>query len=327
MLPLYQTEQTSLDPLRHKAVAIIGYGNQGRPQALNLRDSGIDVIIGLRPSSPRCEQVLADGLTWQPIDQAVAQADVVMLLLPDHAISQVYQETVGPALKPNSYLGFCHGVSLLSGWIQPRADLNVFLTAPKAQGKGVRQKFLDGSGVPGLVAVVQDPSGDTLEIALAYGKGLGCDRVGMVLTTVEEETVTNLFAEQVVLCGGLSHLATTAFEVLVEAGFSPEIAYFECLHEIKLLANLLHEGGISGMRRQISPTACFGDITRGPKVIDGHVKDSMQRVLQQILDRRFMKELAQEAQAGYPQTQEVIQTQAFHLIEETGQRLRAIGLI
>ncbi|MCA9797938.1 MAG: ketol-acid reductoisomerase [Cyanobacteria bacterium HKST-UBA04] len=324
---LYRDDAVSLEPLLNKRVAIIGYGNQGRPQSLNLHDTGLEMVVGLRSASANRALAQADGLTVCGIEEAVAQSDVVMLLLPDAAIASVYDTYVRPNLRPGQYLGFCHGLALLAGWIDPPESVNVFLMAPKAQGKGVRAHFLSQSGVPGLVAVHRDATGDTLDVALAYGRALGCHWAGILQTTVEEEAVTNLFAEQAVLCGGLSHLAKAAFEVLTEAGYSPEIAYFECLHEIRLLANLLHEGGITGMRRAISPTACYGDVSQGSRVIDAHVKASMQAVLERIRSGSFMTALKAEAGAGYPETKSRVEADSQHPIEQTGVVLRSVGLI
>jgi ketol-acid reductoisomerase len=236
-------------------------------------------------------------------------------------IPEVYQQ-VETHMKPGAYLGFCHGMAIHAHLIQPRADINVFLLAPKAQGRGVRSRYLEGKGVPGLVAVHQDVSGDTLDMALAYGKAIGCGWAGILATTFGEETISNHFSEQAVLCGGLSKLIQTAFEVQVEAGISPEVAYFGCLHEVKLLADLLYEGGITHMRQKISPTARYGDLTRGERIIDGHVKESMRQVLQDVTSDTFAREFLADVATGAHRMEEALLREAHHPIEQTGNALR-----
>lgn len=324
---VFKDPQISLAPLEAKTIAIIGYGNQGKPQAQNLRDSGIPVVIGMRQSSTKHDDALAEGFQVLTIPQAVAQSQVIMMLLPDETMAAVYQQEIEPHLKPGSYLGFSHGMAIHAGWVQPAAHTNVFLLAPKAQGRGVRNRYLEGSGVPGLVAVHQDPSQDTLDVALAYGKAIGCSRAGIVKTTFADETTSDLFSEQTVLCGGLTQLIKTAFEVLVENGIAPEVAYFECLYEVKLIADLLQEGGITFMRNKISSTALFGDISQGERVIDSHVKETMRHVLADIQSGKFTAEFLADAQAGYPVTRTRIEQDYHHPIEAIGRRLREAGVL
>jgi ketol-acid reductoisomerase len=313
-----------IDPawLTGRRVAVLGYGNQGRPQALNLRDSGIDVRIGARAERVPHHPAHADGLDVRPIAEAVHGADVVMCLLPDEVIDQTYATQVLPSMRGGQYLGFAHGLAIHAGWIRPEAGINVFLMAPKSQGRGVRAKYLEGSGVPGLVAVHQDPAGDTVQVALGYAQAIGCGRIGVLPTTFEEETVTNLFAEQAVLCGGLSSLVRTAFDVLVEDGYSPEISYLLCLYEVKLLGDLLREHGIAGMRDAISPTARYGDVTRGPRVIDAHVKETMHQVLSDVTSGRFAEEMRAEFAAGGPLMRETLEHDRHHPIERVHAELQ-----
>jgi ketol-acid reductoisomerase len=326
-MDVFKDPNVSLAPLQGNTVAIIGYGNQGKPQALNLRDSGINVIIGMRDTSAKKADALAEGFKVYDIPQAVQQSQVVILTLPDERMGQIYRESVEPHLKPGSYLGFSHGMGIHAGWVKPGADINVFLLAPKAQGRGVRNRYLEGSGVPGLVAVHQDPSGDTMAVALSYGKAIGCSRTGIIKTTFAHETVSDLFSEQTVLCGGLTQLIKTGYEVLVEAGFPPEVAYFECLYEVKLIADLIQEGGITFMRKKISSTALYGDVSQGQNVIDGHVKETMRQVLQNIQSGAFAEAFQEEVEHGKPLIRERLTQDEFHPIEETGRALRREGIL
>ncbi len=326
-MDVYKDSGISLDSLKTKTVAIIGYGNQGRPQALNLRDSGIDVVVGIRQTSGKQGQIESDSLRALPIPQAVAKSDVIMMMLPDETMGQTYAECVEPNLRPGRYLGFSHGMAITAGWVKPDPSVNVFLLAPKAQGRGVRNRYVEGSGVPGLVAIHQDSSGDTLDVALAYGKAIGCGRTGILKTTFQQETYSDLFSEQAVLCGGLTQMIRTAFEVLVEAGFAPEVAYFECLYEVKLIADLLQEGGINFMRSKISSTALYGDLVSGEKVIDSHVKESMRQVLANIQSGQFADAFMAEVQSGRKLIHERILQDEHHLIEETGKQLRSEGIL
>jgi len=315
--PILRDNDIDLKPLQNKHVVILGYGNQGRPHALNLRDSGIQVKIGARPNSLKRDDALADDFEVLPIPDALTWGDVIMLLMPDEVMGDVYEESIAPYLRAGQSLGFCHGLVIHEGWVKPKADLNVFLVAPKAQGRGVRNKYVAGSGVPGLYSVHQDATGETEKIALAYAKALGCGRVGIMPTTFAEETICDLFSEQTVLCGGLTSLIKNAFDTLVEGGFSPEVAYFECLYEVKLIADLLHERGINGMRTAISSTALYGDISRGEQVIDGHVRENMRRTLDDIVSGRFSEAMRQEFAQGKPDIQQALLKDEQHLIERT----------
>jgi len=315
--PILRDNDIDLGPLLSKNVVILGYGNQGKPQALNLRDSGVNVKIGAREESRKRADAQADGFEVLSIPDALAWGDVIMMLLPDEVMADVYEKSLAPHLRAGQYIGFGHGLAIHAGWIQPKADLNVFLVAPKAQGRGVRNKYLMGTGVPSLFAVHQDPSGDTKAVALGYAKALGSGRVGVLSTTFAEETTCDLFSEQAVLCGGLSSLIKTAFETLVERGFSPEVAYFECLYEVKLIADLFHERGINGTRQAISSTALFGDISRGEQVIDGHVRENMRRVLDDIVSGRFSEAMRKEFSQGKPEIRRALLRDEQHLIERT----------
>lgn len=326
-MQVYRDAAIDLAPLQNKTVAMLGYGNQGRPQALNLRDSGINVVVGLRENSAKWDIVRSDRLTPLCIADAIKQSDVLMLQFPDELMHTIFKTSIAPYLRSGQYLGFSHGMAITAGWIIPPTNINVFLLAPKAQGRGVRNQYVAGSGVPALVDVHQDPSDDSLEIALAYGKAIGCGKAGIIKTTFAQETQCDLFSEQAVLCGGLTQLIKTAFEVLVEAGYSPEVAYFECLYEVKLIADLLQEGGITFMRDKISSTALFGDLSQGQHVIDGHVKDNMQRVLAKIQSGQFAQDFLQDVSDGKPLIQARQAADYHHAIEETGRRLREAGVL
>lgn len=321
-MKVYRDADISLTPLQNKIVAMLGYGNQGRPQALNLKDSGIQTIVGTRAGSQRAEQAGVDGFEVMPLADATKSAQVIMMQLPDEAMGGIFEEHIAPALAPGKYLGFSHGMAIHAGWVQPKLDTNVFLLAPKAQGRGVRNRYVEGSGVPGLVAVHQDPVGNTLDVALAYGKAIGCGRAGILPTTFAQETESDLFSEQTVLCGGLTQLIKTAFDVLVENGTDPAVAYFECLYEVKLIADLLQEGGLTYMRRKISSTALYGDLTQGENVIDGHVKESMRRVLSQIRSGAFAEGFLKEVAEGKSTLQTRLEADYQHPIERIGRELR-----
>ncbi len=319
--PILNESHLSLEPLKDRKIAILGYGNQGRPQALNLRDSGLNLRIGVRSGSLKRSEAESDGFQVLPMAEVIQWADVVVMLLPDEVMARVYDEDVSPYLRAGQYLGFSHGLAIHAGWIKPDPEINVFMVAPKAQGRGVRNKYVAGSGVPALYAVAQDPSGNTEAIALAYSKSLGCGRAGVIQTSFKEETECDLFSEQAVLCGGLTSLIKNAFEVLVEAGFSEEAAYFECMYEVKLIADLLHEKGISGMRDGISSTALFGDVSRGERIIDPHVKETMRQVLAEITSGQFADEMKREFETGKPQIQSQTTKDYHHPIEKTHRRL------
>ena len=319
---IYQDADIDPQPLLSRHVVMLGYGNQGRPQALNLRDSGAQVQIAARPDSTKRAQAEADGFTVLSYEEALAWGDVIMCLLPDEVVADVYNQHLAPHMRPGQYLGFGHGLAVSAGWVNLDPGINVFLVAPKGQGRGVRGKYEQGSGVPALVGVHQDPSGDTEAVALAYARAIGCGRAGIFPATFREETNCDLFTEQTVLCGGLSNLITTAFETLTERGYSPEVAYFECLYEVKLIADLLHERGIAGMRKGISSTALYGDLSRGPRVIDGHVREQMRKVLDEIESGQFASEMRAEFAAGRPMMRSILEKQAQHPIEAVHKALQ-----
>jgi len=323
-MKLYRDHDADLGFLTGKKVAILGFGSQGHAHALNLKDSGVDVVVGLRPTSKRFEEARARGLAVKPIPEAVAEADVVMVLLPDEVQAQVYREEIEPNLKEGAALAFAHGFNIHFGQIKPRPDLDVWMVAPKGPGHLVRSEFEAGRGVPALVAIHQDKSGAALPTALAYAKGIGATRAGVIPTTFAEETETDLFGEQAVLCGGLTRLITAGFETLIEAGYQPEVAYFETLHEVKLIVDLLYESGLAGMRYSISNTAEYGDYTRGDKVIGPEVKERMREVLRQIQRGEFAREWILENQAGRPVLEAERRRWQDHPIEEVGKRLRAL---
>jgi ketol-acid reductoisomerase len=324
MQVLYEQDVTR-DALAGRRVAIIGYGSQGRPQAQNLHDSGIDVVIGLRPDSPTRAQVAEDGLAAMPVPEAVVAADVVMLLLPDERQPAVFATDVAPHLRAGAYLGFAHGFAIHYGKIEPPPTTNVFLVAPKGIGPMVRSQYLAGTGVAALVAVHQDPAGDTRDVACSYACALGSGRTGILETTFREETETDLFGEQVVLCGGLIELIERAFTTLVEAGYAPEMAYLECLHEVKLIADLLQQRGIAGMQRSISRTAAYGGLTRGPRVIGPEVPERLRGILAEIRSGAFAEEWLRAHAAGSPEL--AAAAQGRRPIDQVGDELRArLGL-
>lgn len=320
--PILRDTDIDLQPILNRKVVVIGYGNQGKPHALNLRDSGVAVRIGVRPESRKREDALADGFEVMPFADALAWGDLMMLAMPDEVTADVYEKSLAPHLRAGQAIGFIHGLVIHEGWVQPKADLDVLMVAPKAQGRGVRNKYLTGSGVPGLVAVHQNATGQAEKIALAYARAIGCGRVGIMQTTFAEETICDLFSEQAVLCGGLTAIIKTAFDTLVERGFSAEVAYFECLYEVKLIADLLHEQGITGMRNGISSTALYGDISQGERVIDGHVRETMRRVLDEIISGQFSESMRQEFAQGKPEIRQAVLRDEQHLIERTHRDLR-----
>lgn len=323
MVTVYYDKDANLELLKQKKIAIIGYGSQGHAHANNLRDSGMDVRIGLRKGRS-WQKAEAAGFRVLPVSEATKEADVVMILLPDELQADVYRQEIEPNLKDGAYLAFAHGFNIHFGQIVPGPEINVFMVAPKGPGHLVRSEFTKGSGVPCLLAIHQDPSGDTKEVGLAYASAIGGGRAGIIETTFREETETDLFGEQVVLCGGLTALITAAFETLVEAGYAPEMAYFECLHEVKLIADLIYEGGIANMRYSISNTAQYGDLTRGPRVINEKVKEEMKKILQEIQSGQFAREWILECRAGKPVFNALTKKGEAHPIEEVGARLRAM---
>jgi ketol-acid reductoisomerase len=293
---IYYDSDASTEALRGKRIAVLGYGSQGRAHALNLRDSGHEVVVGLRKDSPSWAAAEGDGFTVASINEAVSDADLVAVLLPDQHQAKVYAESIEPNLRPGATLMFAHGFSIHYGQVRPPSDNDVVMIAPKAPGPLVRRTFEANKGTPALIAVHQDATGRATERALAYGRGLGCTRAGVIETTFAEETETDLFGEQAVLCGGTSRLIQAGFETLVEAGYQPEIAYFECLHELKLIVDLLYEGGFSHMRHAISDTAEYGDFTRGRKIVTDETTKAMQTILEDIRSGAFAREWVLENQ-------------------------------
>src|SRR6059058_4867893 len=323
MLNIYYDKDADLNRLRGKTIAIIGYGSQGHAHALNLKESGMDVLVGLREGAS-WQKAERAGLKVMPGADAAKRADIVMILAPDEVQAAIYRADVAPNLKKNGYLAFGHGFNIHFGQIVAPANINVFMVAPKGPGHLVRSEYTKGSGVPCLLAVHQDPSGDTKQIGLAYASAIGGGRAGIIETNFREETETDLFGEQVVLCGGLTSLIQAGYETLVEAGYSPEMAYFECLHEVKLIVDLMYEGGMANMRYSISNTAEYGDYTRGPRVIDDHVKAEMKRILDDIQSGRFARDWVLENAAGQASFKAMRRRAAEHDIEKVGEKLRAM---
>jgi ketol-acid reductoisomerase len=310
--------------LAGKTVAVIGYGSQGHAHALNLKDSGVQVIVGLKKGSSRWNKVTEDGLEVAEVDQAVARADVIMILVPDELQASLYREKIEPNLGPGKALTFAHGFNIHFGQIDPRKDTNVFMIAPKGPGHLVRRMYKSGVGVPCLLAIHQDVDGQCRRLALAYAHGVGGTKAGVIETTFAEETETDLFGEQAVLCGGVSALVQAGFETLVDAGYQPEIAYFECLHELKLIVDLMYEGGIGRMRYSISNTAEYGDLTRGPRIIDDRVRAEMKQVLKEIQTGEFARDWILENAAGRPVFRALERLGAEHPIEKVGSELRSM---
>jgi ketol-acid reductoisomerase len=322
MTKVYYENDADLEVLKGKKIAVIGYGSQGHAHALNLHDSGLDVVVGLREGSKSREQAESQGLTVTPVAEAARSADVIMILTPDETQRDIYYREIRPNLSPGKAIFFAHGFNIHFFQIVPEPDVDVLMVAPKGPGRLVRQMYVEGMGVPALFAVHQDHSGKGREIALAYAKGIGATRAGVLETTFKEETETDLFGEQCVLCGGTTELVKAGFETLVEAGYQPEIAYFECLHELKLIVDLIYERGITGMRQAISNTAEYGDMTRGPRVINEDVRDEMAYILQEIQSGEFAKEWISENQAGRPVFNSLARQSRDHLIEQVGVKLR-----
>jgi ketol-acid reductoisomerase len=299
MATLYYDKDADLGLLKGKTIAIIGYGSQGHAHALNAKDSGMDVIVGLHPGSKSRAKAEADGLKVMSVADATKAADVIMILTPDTTQAEIYEKEIGPNLKPGSMLMFAHGFNIHFKQIQPPASVDVTMIAPKAPGHRVREVFKEGAGTPGLIAVAQDATGNAKALALAYGKAIGCTRAGVIETTFKEETETDLFGEQVILCGGVTALIRAAFETLVKAGYQPEIAYFECMHELKLIVDLLYQGGLSYMWYSVSDTAEYGGYTVGDQ-IEGMVKEELDGVLKRIQDGSFANEWIAENKNGRP---------------------------
>jgi len=311
------------DVLQGKKIAIIGYGSQGHAHALNLKESGFDVVVGLREGKS-WNKAVEDGVDVRTVAEATAAADIVMILLPDELQPKVYQESIKPNLEAGNSLVFAHGFNIHFSQIVPPADVDVFLVAPKGPGHLVRRTFTEGAGVPALYAVYQDYTGNARDLALAYAKGIGAARAGVLETTFQEETETDLFGEQAVLCGGTTALIKAGFETLVEAGYQPEVAYFECLHELKLIVDLLYEGGLENMRYSISDTAQWGDFVSGPRVVNEETKARMKDILTDIQTGVFAKGWILENQANRPQFNAINRSENNHLIEQVGRELRGL---
>jgi ketol-acid reductoisomerase len=321
---IYYDQDADLGLLKGKSIAIIGYGSQGHAHALNLRDSGQNVVVGLYKGSKSWTRAEKDGLRVTTVAEAAKASEVVMILLPDQSQRQVFEESIKGALGKGKMLMFAHGFNIHFNQVVPPPDVDVTMIAPKAPGHVRRDLFTQGPGVPALVAVYQDVSGKARDLALAYGRGVGCTRAGVIETTFKEETETDLFGEQTTLCGGVSHLIKAAFETLVEAGYQPEVAYFECMHEMKLIVDLFYQGGLAYMRYSVSDTAEYGDYTRGPRVVSEATKQEMKKILGEIQSGQFAREWVLENQANRAGFLAMRRRDADHQIEEVGKRLRAM---
>ena len=324
MATIYYDSDANFDLLKERAVAIIGYGAQGRAQALNLQDSGANVVVGLYEGSRSKPRAEAEGITVKSVEEASAMADIVQILIPDEKHSAVYRDEIAPNMQAGNMLMVSHGFSVHFGQIVPADDIDVTMIAPKGPGSLVRQVFEGGGGVPCLIAIHQDTTGAARDVALAYARGIGGTRAGVIETTFREETETDLFGEQAVLCGGTAALIKAAFDTLVEAGYQPEMAYFECLHELKLIVDLLYAGGLSKMRNDISNTAEYGDLTRGPVLIDDGVRDKMRQILKDVQGGIFAREWVLENRANQPVLQALRRQESELQIEEVGKNLRSM---
>jgi len=322
-MKMYYDNDANLEILRDKKIAVLGYGSQGRAQALNLRDNGLEVIVGLRQTSPSVEKAKEDGLQVMTVAEATQACDVIHILMPDEKQGQVYRDEIAPYLSEGKALSFSHGFNIHFRQIVAPKGVDVFMAAPKSPGHSFRKAFVEGMGVPGLFAVYQDETGQARDLALAFAKGIGCTKAGVIETTFKEETETDLFGEQAVLCGGLTSLIKAGFETLVEAGYQPEIAYFECFHEMKLIVDLMYEGGMEYMRYSCSDTAEYGDYVSGPRVIDEHVKENMKAVLKDIQNGVFAKNWMLENMVGRPSYTAMKENGVNHQIEAVGRELRS----
>jgi ketol-acid reductoisomerase len=320
----YYDKDADLNDIKNKKIAVIGFGSQGHAQAMNLADSGCDVVVGLKPTSASVAKAQKAGLRVMSVREAAAHADIIMILVPDEVAPSVYASEIAPVLTGGKYLMFSHGFGIHFGFIKPPKDVNVLMVAPKGPGHLVRHQFLQGAGVPCLLAIYQDPAGDAKKIGLAYASAIGGARAGVIETNFREETETDLFGEQSVLCGGLTALIQAGYETLVEAGYAPEMAYFECCHEMKLIVDLIYEGGIAEMRYSISNTAEYGDLTRGPIVVDAATKERMKGILKDIQSGAFAKEWMNEAASGMLRFKKLREAGQKHPIETVGAQLRSM---
>ena len=323
-MQMYYDNDANLDLLADKTVAIMGYGSQGHAHSLNLKESGINVVVGLRPGSASRAAAEKEGLKVLDVAEAAKAGDIVMILINDEVQRAVYEADIKPNIEAGNALAFAHGFNIHFQQVVPPADVDVFMVAPKGPGHLVRRVYQQGGGVPGLLAIYQDATGRAHEFGLAYAKGIGCGRAGVIETTFREETETDLFGEQVVLCGGLTELIRAGFDTLVEAGYQPEVAYFECLHEVKLIVDLIYEGGIANMRSSISDTAEFGDLSVGRRIVTDETRAEMKRVLADIQEGRFAKDWLSENQVGRPTYNARKRQDSEHLIEEVGAKLRGM---
>ena len=324
MAKMYYENDADMSLVEDKTIGIIGYGSQGHAHALNLKDSGLNVMVGLYEGSSSIAKAEADGLKVGLVEDTARESDIIMMLIPDHIQAEVYRESILPHLLPGKTLMFAHGFNIHFDAIVPPDNVDVSMVAPKAPGHRMREVFTRGSGVPGLLAIHQDVTGQAEAMGLAYARGVGCTRAGVLETTFKEETETDLFGEQAVLCGGVAELVKAAFETLIEAGYQPESAYFECLHELKLIVDLLYQGGLEYMRYSVSDTAEYGDYTRGPVIIDESVKDNMQKILADIQDGSFAREWIAENDEGRPRFNRLREENAVHPIESVGKDLRSM---
>ncbi len=322
-MKVYYDKDADIAKIKGKKVAVIGFGSQGHAHANSLKDSGVDVRVGLREGNSK-KKAEASGFTVMTPGEAAAWADVIMMLVPDELAADLYREQIAPSMKAGKYLAFAHGFNVHYGQIDPPEGVSVFMVAPKAPGHMVRYEYTQGRGVPMLIAIHRDASGDARDVALAYGSAIGGGRAGMIETTFREETETDLFGEQAVLCGGVTQLIMAGFDTLVEAGYPPELAYFECLHELKLIVDLIYEGGISNMRYSVSNTAQYGDLTRGPRIINEDIRDEMRIILDEIQSGEFAKEWILENKVNRPVFNALTKRDEQHLIEEVGAKLRGM---
>jgi ketol-acid reductoisomerase len=317
-------KDADLSKLDGSTVAILGYGSQGHAHALNLKDSGVDVVVGLREGSSSVDKAKGDGVRVESLADAASEGDLVMVLLPDEKQAEVFEEEIRDGIAPGNLLMFAHGFSIHFGQIDPGAEVGVGMVAPKSPGHLVRRQYVEGNGVPGLIAVHSDPGGDARDLVLAYAKGIGCTRAGVIETTFKDETETDLFGEQAVLCGGVTELVRAGYETLVDAGYDPRLAYFECLHELKLIVDLMYEKGISGMRYSVSNTAEYGDLTRGARIVGEPTRTAMKKILEEIQSGDFAREWIAENKAGQENFQRMRAEQKDHQIEREGKELRSM---